>query len=88
MVAPHRLAQRPDHRPAQRRHPRVRRQRACGTLFLGVEDDGEIVGLARGLSKRSEPLEQAMVAYQEEIRKRLQHNLKDNRSLLSAKMRA
>jgi hypothetical protein len=49
-----------------------------GTLLIGVEDDGNIVGLARGLSKRSEPLEQAASIYQDEIRKRLQDNLKDN----------
>jgi hypothetical protein len=49
-----------------------------GTLFIGVSKDGDVVGLARGLSKRPEGLEKGYAAYEAEVRTRLREFLRDN----------
>jgi hypothetical protein len=50
-----------------------------GTLFIGVNDEGDIVGLARDIAKRGDEFEKALVKYEKDVRIRLRESLKDNR---------
>jgi schlafen family protein len=49
-----------------------------GTLFLGVTDEGDIIGVGRELARRPDELEKAVDDYEREIRARLRESLKDN----------
>jgi len=49
-----------------------------GTLFIGVNDEGAVVGLAREVTKRGEDVGKAIEDYEKEIRARLREALKDN----------
>jgi len=49
-----------------------------GTLFIGVTDEGDIVGLAGNVTRRGEEPAVAIAAYAEAVRKRLRETLKDN----------
>ena len=49
-----------------------------GTLFIGVNDEGSVVGLARDVTKRGEDVGKTMEDYEKEIRARLREALKDN----------
>jgi hypothetical protein len=49
-----------------------------GTLFLGVNDEGAVIGLARDLARRGEDVGNAIENYERAIRARLREALKDN----------
>ncbi|MDA8350797.1 MAG: ATP-binding protein [Pseudomonadota bacterium] len=49
-----------------------------GTLFIGVDDEGSILGIANEVTKRPDHLEKALADYGKAVRKRLRDRLKDN----------
>ena len=49
-----------------------------GTLFIGVTDDGSVIGLARELAQRPDELPSALRDYEDAVRTRLREALKDN----------
>ncbi len=62
-----------------------------GTLFIGVNDEGEIVGLAKELSRHGrkkgqnqrQDLNALITGYEKEVRARLRESLKDNQCCAS-----
>jgi hypothetical protein len=54
-----------------------------GTLFIGITDEGDIVGLARDLTKRPDDLDRAIAEYEKDVCKRLRETLKDNQCFKS-----
>jgi hypothetical protein len=54
-----------------------------GTLFVGITDEGDVVGLARELAKNPEDLDTAVADYEKDIRNRLRETLKDNQCFAS-----
>ena len=54
-----------------------------GTLFVGVTDEGDIVGVGRELTRRPDELEKAVDDYEKEVRVRLRESLKDNQCFTS-----
>jgi hypothetical protein len=49
-----------------------------GTLFIGVNNEGVVVGLARDVSKRPDDVVKAIEVYEKALRARLREALKDN----------
>jgi hypothetical protein len=49
-----------------------------GTLFIGVDDEGSILGIAHEVTKRPDHLESALAEYGKDVGKRLRERLKDN----------
>ncbi len=54
-----------------------------GMLFIGINDDGDIVGVAKGVAKRGEDIDNAVANYEKEIRTRLRETLKNNQCFTS-----
>lgn len=54
-----------------------------GMLFIGVTDEGDVVGLARELARRPEDIEKATGDYETQVRTRLRETLKDNQCFSS-----
>jgi hypothetical protein len=49
-----------------------------GTLFIGVDNEGSILGIASEVTKRPDHLERALVDYEKHVGTRLRERLKDN----------
>lgn len=49
-----------------------------GTLFIGVDEEGSILGIASDVTKRPDQLEKALADYGKDVGKRLRDRLKDN----------
>lgn len=55
-----------------------------GTLFIGVNDEGDLVGLARDVMTRGGELEKALAEYENGVRTRLRESLRDNQCYTSS----
>lgn len=57
-----------------------------GHLFIGIDNEGEVVGLARELSRTGTSIEKAAEEYAGAIRKRLRENLSSNQCFAAEAM--
>ena len=49
-----------------------------GTLFVGIDDEGSVIGLEQSVTKRGDDIRKAIEVYEKDIRARLREALKDN----------